>query len=56
MKIKEIEKCTPGTEVVHNETGRHGVVVRTSASSASVLVLFDGGDKEWVEYFKVEIL
>lgn len=54
MKIKEFEKLQPGTEVIQTETGRRGTVCRTSASSGNILVLFDGGDKEWIEYYKIE--
>lgn len=56
MKIKEFEKLQPGAEVMHSETSRRGVVVRTSAQSAAVLVNFDNSDKEWVEYYKLEKL
>lgn len=54
MKIKEFETLQPGTEVVHTGANRHGTVVRTSASTGNVLVLFEGGDKEWIEYYKIE--
>ena len=57
MKINVFKtQCRIGTRVRHSGTGEEGVVTRLSETDSKALVLFQGGDKSWEDYDKLELM
>lgn len=45
-------QCTPGFHVTDGE--RNGTVIKVSQDKERVLIQFEDGSREWMEYYKIE--
>ncbi len=54
MKVNVFKtQCTSGTHVVDHK-GRKGIVQKISQDRVQALVLFEGGEKEWCQYYMLD--
>lgn len=57
MKINEFQnQCSVGSKVQHISTDNVGTILKMSTDKVRVLVLFDNGDKSWIDYYKLNLL
>lgn len=54
MKVNVFNtQCPAGTHVV-DDKGRKGIVKKISQDRVQALVLFEGGEKEWCQYYMLD--
>lgn len=49
-------ECREGSIVSHVTTHHPGKMVKISEDKTKALILFDDGNKAWVDYYKLELV